>query len=113
MLLTEEELEAEREAQMAKSETPHYSGKCRHLTAEEQTKLRSRRKKTKYSLSCSSRKVYTFNDMVKDEVSFESDGIGDWVIVKKDGIPTYNFAVAIDDHLMEISHVLTWRRSYF
>src|SRR5699024_6480292 len=31
---------------------------------------------------------------------------GDWVIVKKDGIPTYNFAVAIDDHLMEISHVL-------
>ena len=51
-------------------------------------------------------KVYTFNDMVKDEVSFESDGIGDWVIVKKDGIPTYNFAVAIDDHLMEITHVL-------
>ena len=44
--------------------------------------------------------------MVKDEVSFESDGIGDWVIVKKDGIPTYNFAVAVDDHLMKISHVL-------
>ena len=43
--------------------------------------------------------------MVKDEVSFESDGIGDWVIVKKDGIPTYNFAVAVDDHLMKISHV--------
>ena len=44
--------------------------------------------------------------MVKDEVSFESDGIGDFVIVKKDGIPTYNFAVAVDDHLMKISHVL-------
>lgn len=44
--------------------------------------------------------------MVKGNVSFESDGIGDYVIVKKDGIPTYNFAVAIDDHLMKISHVL-------
>ena len=48
----------------------------------------------------------TFNDMVKGEVSFESDGIGDFVIVKKDGIPTYNYAVAIDDHVMEITHVL-------
>lgn len=44
--------------------------------------------------------------MVKGQVSFESDGIGDHVIVKKDGIPTYNFAVTVDDHLMEISHVL-------
>ena len=44
--------------------------------------------------------------MVKGDVSFESEGMGDWVIVKKDGIPTYNFAVAIDDYLMKISHVL-------
>lgn len=51
-------------------------------------------------------KTYTFNDMVKGEVSFDSNGIGDWVIVKKDGIPTYNFAVAIDDHFMEITHVI-------
>ena len=43
---------------------------------------------------------------LKDDVSFEIRGIGDFVIVKKDGIPTYNFAVAIDDHLMKISHVL-------
>ena len=39
-------------------------------------------------------------------MSFESDGIGDFVIVKKDGIPTYNFAVVIDDHYMKITHVL-------
>src|SRR5699024_5023881 len=51
-------------------------------------------------------KVYAFKDIVKDQVSFESDGIGDFVIKKKDGIPTYNFAVAVDDHLMAISHVL-------
>ena len=44
--------------------------------------------------------------MVSGDVSFESKDIGDWVIVKKNGIPTYNFAVAIDDYFMEISHVL-------
>ena len=37
---------------------------------------------------------------------FESDGIGDFVIVKSDGIPTYNFAVVIDDALMKITHVI-------
>ncbi|MCG5648151.1 glutamate--tRNA ligase family protein, partial [Oliverpabstia sp. DFI.9.49] len=45
-------------------------------------------------------------DIVKEDVSFESKDFGDWVIVKKDGIPTYNFAVVVDDHLMAISHVL-------
>ncbi|MGR4031424.1 glutamate--tRNA ligase, partial [Bacillus sp. ZZQ-131] len=49
---------------------------------------------------------YTFKDIVKDEVAFHSNDFGDFVIVKKDGIPTYNFAVAVDDHLMEITHVL-------
>jgi nondiscriminating glutamyl-tRNA synthetase len=44
--------------------------------------------------------------MVKGSVSFESEGMGDWVIIKKDGTPTYNFAVAVDDYLMKISHVL-------
>ena len=44
--------------------------------------------------------------MVKGSVSFESEGMGDWVIIKKDGTPTYNFAVTIDDYLMKISHVL-------
>jgi nondiscriminating glutamyl-tRNA synthetase len=51
-------------------------------------------------------RTITFNDMVKGEVSFESSGFGDFVIVKKDGIPTYNYAVVIDDHEMAISHVL-------
>ena len=103
---TEEELEAEREAQFARGEMPHYSGKCRHLTAEQRASLATEGRKPSIRFAVPSGKVYTFHDMVKDEVSFESDGIGDFVIVKKDGIPTYNFAVAIDDHLMKITHVL-------
>jgi nondiscriminating glutamyl-tRNA synthetase len=103
---TEEELEAEREAQIARGEMPRYSGKCRHLTKEDREKLESEGRKPSIRFKVQQGRVYTFNDIVKDEVSFESDGIGDFVIVKKDGIPTYNFAVALDDHLMEISHVL-------
>ncbi|PLS15518.1 glutamate--tRNA ligase [Bacillus sp. M6-12] len=103
---TEEELEAEREAQMAKNETPQYSGKCRHLTPEDRSRLEAEGRKPSIRFLVPAGKTYQFNDMVKDEVAFESDGIGDFVIVKKDGIPTYNFAVAADDHLMKISHVL-------
>ncbi|WP_059174107.1 glutamate--tRNA ligase [Bacillus sp. FJAT-27445] len=103
---TEEELEAEREEQSARGETPHYSGKCRNLTDEEQSRLVSEGRQPSIRLKVPSGKTYTFNDMVKGEVSFESEGMGDWVMIKKDGTPTYNFAVAIDDHTMEITHVL-------
>ena len=103
---TEEELEKEREEQMAKNETPQYSGKCRHLTAEEQQQLEAEGRQPSIRFKVPQGKIFSFDDMVKGQVSFESDGIGDHVIVKKDGIPTYNFAVTIDDHLMEISHVL-------
>lgn len=103
---TEEEIEAEREAQVEKGETPAYSGKCRHLTTEEKAKLEAEGRQPSIRFLVPKGKVFTFNDMVKGNVSFEADGIGDHVIVKKDGTPTYNFAVTIDDHLMEISHVL-------
>ena len=49
--------------------------------------------------------TYEFDDMIRGHVSFESEDIGDWVLIKANGIPTYNFAVVIDDHTMEISHV--------
>ncbi|MDL2292302.1 glutamate--tRNA ligase [Acholeplasma sp. OttesenSCG-928-E16] len=51
-------------------------------------------------------KTFTFKDMVRGELRFESKDVEDWIIVKDNGIPTYNFAVVIDDHMMEISHVL-------
>ncbi|TFD98487.1 glutamate--tRNA ligase [Jeotgalibacillus salarius] len=103
---TEEELEAEREGQIARSEMPRYSGKCRNLTDDERAALEAEGRKPSIRFAVPQSKTYTFNDIVKDDVSFESDGIGDFVIVKKDGIPTYNFAVAVDDHYMKISHVL-------
>jgi len=103
---TSEELEAERDAQSAKNEMPRYSEKCRHLTAAEQAERVSEGREPSIRFAVPKGKTYTFNDVVKENVSFESNGIGDFVIVKKDGIPTYNFAVAVDDHHMEITHVL-------
>lgn len=103
---TEEELEKEREEQIARGETPRYSGKHRHLTVEEQQAFEAEGRKPSIRFKVPENRTYTFNDLVKGEVSFDSDGFGDFVIVKKDGIPTYNFAVVIDDHLMRISHVL-------
>jgi nondiscriminating glutamyl-tRNA synthetase len=103
---TEEEIELEREGQSERGENPHYSGKCRHLTADERQQLDSEGREPSIRLLVPFGKTYTFNDMVKGSVSFESEGMGDWVIIKKDGTPTYNFAVTIDDYLMKISHVL-------
>ncbi|WP_141434093.1 glutamate--tRNA ligase [Bacillus sp. 03113] len=103
---TEEELEAEREEYANKNEMPRYSGKCRHLSKEDQEKLEAEGRMPSIRFKVPEGQVLAFDDMVKGHVSFESDGFGDFVIVKKDGTPTYNFAVAVDDHIMKISHVL-------
>jgi len=50
--------------------------------------------------------VYEFTDLVRGKLSFASEDIEDWIILKENGIPTYNFAVVVDDHLMKITHVL-------
>lgn len=103
---TEEELEKEREEQISRGETPMYSGKHANLTVEEQKELEAKGLKASIRFRVPANKEYRFFDMVKGDISFESEGMGDFVIVKKDGTPTYNFAVAVDDHLMKISHVL-------
>ncbi|HLS66389.1 MAG TPA: glutamate--tRNA ligase [Pseudogracilibacillus sp.] len=104
--MTEDELEAEREAQRQRGEIPKYTGAHASLTDEEKEAFRKEGRKPSIRIRVPKNKTYTFNDIVRGNISIESSDYGDWVIVKKDGIPTYNFAVAIDDHLMQISHVL-------
>ncbi|MEC0328918.1 glutamate--tRNA ligase [Paenibacillus macerans] len=103
---TEDELEKEREQQMARGETPRYSGKCRHLTPEQHAAYDAEGRPYSIRFRVPEGRTFAFDDLVKGTISFESDISGDFVIVKKDGIPTYNFAVVLDDHLMKISHVL-------
>lgn len=105
--MTEEELEAEREQQRARGEMPHYGGQHAHLTAEEKAAFEAEGRQPVVRFRVPTDVTYQFDDIVKGPVTFESKNIsGDWVIQKKDGMPTYNFAVTVDDHLMEISHVL-------
>ncbi|MCA1024378.1 glutamate--tRNA ligase [Halobacillus litoralis] len=104
--MTAEELEAEREAQMARGEAPKYSGAHRNLTQEQVAEFVAEGREPSIRLRVPENHTYTFNDIVRGDITFESSDFGDWVIVKKNGTPTYNFAVAIDDYLMKITHVL-------
>lgn len=104
---TEEELEQEREEQRARGEMPHYGGKCAHLTPEEQAQKEAQGLQPVIRFRVPRNVEYTFEDMVKGHIHFESNSVGgDFVIQKRDGMPTYNFAVAVDDHMMKITHVL-------
>lgn len=108
---TEEELEAQREEQRAMGIAPHYTYEYEGMTADEikqaQADAEAKGLKPVVRIHIPENRTYAWDDMVKGKVSFESDTIGgDFVIQKRDGMPTYNFAVVIDDHLMEITHVL-------
>lgn len=103
---SEEDLERERAEQEARGEMPKYSGKCRHLTPEQAEALRSEGRSPAIRFRVPSGKTIAFDDEIRGHVEFDSDGIGDFIIVRPTGIPTYNFAVVLDDHLMKISHVI-------
>ena len=104
--MTEEELEQERENQRANGQVPKYSGAHSNLSEEEKEAFREEGRKPAIRFRVPENHTYLFHDIVRGDIKFESSDFGDWVIVKKDGIPTYNFAAAIDDHLMKITHVL-------
>ncbi|MBZ4688256.1 MAG: glutamyl-tRNA synthetase [Clostridiales bacterium] len=103
---TEEELEKQREEQRARGETPRYAGCCRDLTPDQEEKFQAQGRRPVIRFRVPGGEIIRVDDAVRGKVNFESDGIGDFVIVKSDGIPTYNFAVVVDDHEMKITHVI-------
>lgn len=103
---TSEELEADREQQKENGvAAPMYNGKCRHLSKEEVQEKEAAGTPYTIRMRVPENVTYKFDDLVRGTVSFESKDVGDWVLVKANGIPTYNYAVVLDDHLMEITHV--------
>lgn len=103
---TDQELDAERQKLMAEGQTPRYLGKCRHLTSADEAALLAEGRKPTVRFRVPENQDITFQDAVRGTVSFDSNGIGDYVIVKSDGIPVYNYAVVLDDALMKITHVV-------
>lgn len=103
---TPEEIEKEREEQIKRGEAPKYSGWDRHLTPEERAKFEAEGRVPSVRFRVPEGQIIAFEDAIRGQVKFESDGIGDFVIRRPDGRPTYNFAVVIDDALMKITHVI-------
>lgn len=103
---TDEELEEERQVLIKEGKMPRYMGKCRNLTPEQIAAYEAEGRKPTVRFRVPADQQILVRDMVRGDVVFDSNNIGDFVIVKSDGIPTYNYAVVIDDALMHITHVI-------
>ncbi len=102
---TAEELEERRKKQLANGEDSLYDRKCLNLTESEKRIYENEGRKPAVRLKMPGNQIIV-NDLIKGKMDFDSRLLTDYVIVKSDGIPTYNFAVVIDDILMEISLVM-------
>lgn len=100
-----EELEAERERQRAANVAPGYGGTCRNLTAEQIDKFKSDGRKPVIRMRMDDGST-TFVDEIRGEVSFDHKYVPDFVLMRADGSPLYTLAVAVDDVLMKVTHVL-------
>ena len=100
---TPEELETEREKARKEKRPPRYSGKCRNLT---QAQLGARGSEPYVARFRVPEGTTVFTDLVYGETSFNNVEIGDFVIQKANGTPTFHLAVVVDDIAMRISHVI-------
>lgn len=103
---TPEELDKKRKESARRKEAPKYDGSCRKLSTQEiNNKLAS-------NIPCVIRflipagEITEIDDLSRGKVTFENDLLDDFVLMKSDGFPTYNFAAVIDDSLMEITHII-------
>jgi len=102
---TDEELEAERLSLLSRKMAPRYLGKCRQLKEEERRRLMAAGRPAAWRFHVPPGTV-AFNDLIRGEMHFAGEALGDFIIVRANGIPAYNFAVVVDDHLMRITHVI-------
>ena len=100
------QLEADRQADLAAGRPPKYRGTCRNLPSTEVKRRVGAGERPVIRLRVPEDVEVSFQDLVRGEVTFSSEVIGDPVLVRSDGRPAYNFAVVVDDALMEITHVI-------
>lgn len=104
---TEDELTTMRDQQRAAGEAPHYDGRWYGRSVADQQAAETRGLKPSIRLHLPANHEYAWDDIIKGHVAFNSDNMGgDFIIEKSNGMPTYNFAVVIDDYLMDITDVL-------
>jgi glutamyl-tRNA synthetase/nondiscriminating glutamyl-tRNA synthetase len=101
-----QKLEADRRAMLAAGRPPRYAGTCRALSPDEARRRMEGGERAVVRFRVPEHVDVSFQDLVRGEVAFNTDVIGDPVLVRSDGRPAYNFAVVVDDALMEITHVI-------
>ncbi len=100
-----ERLDQLRNEQVEKNIDPKYDGKCRKLNKNESEK-KAEHESYVIRLKVPEQGETIVDDIIRGKVSFQNDLIDDQVLIKSDGYPTYHFANVVDDHLMQISHVI-------
>jgi len=103
---TSADLEAMREAQTALKEPQRYDGRCRRLDAAAVARLEAEGRRPALRFALEPEGEIAWEDVVRGRVAFRNDVLDDFVLLRADGLPTYNFACVVDDHEMEISHVI-------
>jgi nondiscriminating glutamyl-tRNA synthetase len=102
---TAEELEAERQVALREHRTQVYSGKCKALTPDRAMTRAAAGEPFAVRLAVPDVPL-RFHDIVRGDVEFASEAVGDFILVRSSGIPVYNYVVTIDDALMRITHVI-------
>ncbi len=101
-----EHLEKMRQEQQKRKETPRYDGTCRQLSPDEAARKVAGGEKHVIRFKMPESGSTTSHDFLRGDITVENTNIGDYVIVTSSGGPTYHLAAMVDDHLMEISHVI-------
>ena len=102
---TPEELEAVREAQRASNQAPGYNGHCRDLTPDQIAGYKAEGRGAVVRMRMPDGGT-TFTDLIRGEMAFDHKFVPDFVLARADGSPLYTLAVAVDDVLMKVTHVL-------
>ncbi len=103
---SQDDLNREREIAKAEGKNIIYSGKCRSLDSADSLHRVANGEPAVIRFRSEPGKTIRFTDIVRKEVSFNADLIGDMILVRSNGTPAYNFTVVVDDHEMNISHVI-------
>lgn len=103
---TRERLEKVREEQRANKQPPKYDKHCRNLSSEEAKAKKEAGESYVIRLKVPKDQPVVVNDLLRGEITINSNEVDDQVLLKSDGFPTYHLAVVIDDHMMNISHIM-------
>ncbi len=102
---TDEELETKRKQAEAEKRSPHYDGTCRNLTEKDVAARLDAGIPFTIRFKVPDQ-TYRVDDQVRGTVKWEAGTLGDFIVLRSDGMPVYNFCVVVDDHEMAISHVI-------